>query len=62
MKNLTIENIFYGIIVILYCITTVLLHQIETADMFVWYLIGTPLVLIRLWRCKLLINIINKKP
>ena len=60
MKNLTIENLFYGIIVILYLIATVLLHQIESANMTVWYLLGTPLILFRLWRAKLLIGVINK--
>jgi len=60
MKNLNIENVFYGIIVILYLIATVLLHQIESADMTVWYLVGTPLILLRLWRAKLLIGVINK--
>jgi len=60
MKNLNIENVFYGVIIILYLIATVLLHQIEKTDMTVWYLVGTPLILLRLWRAKLLIGVINK--
>lgn len=41
-------NILLTVIVLLWITCTVLLHQIEGVDLLTWYILGTPLVIVRL--------------
>jgi len=52
-----IFNILLTLIVGLWVWCTILLHQIEGADMVTWYILGTPLVIVRLVKAWLEVKI-----
>ncbi len=56
-----VENILYAIVGVLWCIITIGLHQIGNVNLVAWYALGTPLVLVRLYKSYLEIQIWKSK-
>jgi len=51
------EKIIYAVIACLWLSITIMLHVTGVGNLVAWYLLATPVILVRLWRAILLIKL-----